>query len=159
MEPANGSLDRLDKELSGYRAWPRVEPSPVSAMAVAIGVLVLLLAYALPWTGSTSGWDVLFGGGELGVLPRLFTITSLLFGVLGSATALMTRLWAVGWACALGGGFSVVNGLWAIWSRQTAPSGAPGPGIGLVLAVFAMAVLTLMWVRIAWSRPGGRANG
>jgi hypothetical protein len=53
----------------------------------------------------------------------------------------------------------VVNGLWAVWSRQTAPHGAPGPGIGLVLAVLAMALLALMWVRLAWSRPGGRAHG
>jgi hypothetical protein len=71
----------------------------------------------------------------------------------------MTRLWAIGWVCALGCGFSVVNGLWAVWSRQTAPSGGSGPGIGLLLAVLAMALLTLMWVRLAWSRPGGRANG
>ncbi|WP_037064302.1 hypothetical protein [Pseudonocardia acaciae] len=157
MEPANGSLDRLDKELSGFRSWPRVEPG-VSAMVVAVGVLVLLGGYALPWAGSTSGWNVLVGSGQLGVLPRLFVITSVLFGVLGSTLGLMTRLWAVGWACALGGGFSVVNGLWAVWSRQTAP-GAPGPGVGLVLAVLAMALLTLMWVRIAWTRPGGREHG
>jgi hypothetical protein len=53
----------------------------------------------------------------------------------------------------------VVNGLWAVWSRQTAPAGSPGPGIGLLLCVLAMALLALMWVRLAWSRPGGRANG
>lgn len=158
MDPANRSLDRLDRELSGFRTWPRVEPG-LSAMVVAVGVLVLLLAYALPWAGSTSGWNVLVSGGQLGLLPRLFVITSVLFGVLGSTLGLMTRLWAVGWACALGGGFSVVNGLWAIWSRQTAPGGGAGPGVGLVLAELAMVLLTLMWVRIAWTRPGGRANG
>jgi hypothetical protein len=151
-------LDRLDRELSGYRSWPRIDPGP-SAMVVSIGVLVLLVACALPWTGSISGWNVLLGAGNLGVLPRLFAITALLFGVVGSSAAILTRLWAIGWACALGCGFSVVNGLWAIWSRNTAPNGAPGPAIGLILAVLCMAVLAMMWVRLAWSRPGGRADG
>jgi hypothetical protein len=102
---------------------------------------------------------VLLGDGQLGILPRLFSITSLLFGVIGSTSAILTRLWAIGWACALGCGFSVVNGLWAVWSRNTAPNGAPGPGIGLILAVLCMALLAMMWVRLAWSRPGGRADG
>lgn len=152
------SLDRLDRELSGFRSWPRVDPG-ATAMAVSVGVLVLLGAYALPWTGSVSGWGVLTGAGHLGLLPRLFVVTSALFGVIGSTAGLLSRLWAIGWVCALGGGFSVVHGMWAIWSRQTAPAGSPGPGIGLVLAVLAMVVITGAWVRIAWSRPGGRANG
>ncbi|WP_037081440.1 hypothetical protein [Pseudonocardia spinosispora] len=151
-------LDQLDKEMSGMRSWPRFDPG-VGAVVVAVGVLVLLGSYILPWTGSTSGWEVLLGAGHLGILPRLFGITSVLFGVIGSSAALMSRLWGIGWACALGGGFSVVNGLWAVWSRQTAPGGGTGPGIGMVLALLAMVLLTLLWVRIAWSRPGGRADG
>jgi hypothetical protein len=158
MSSSPDGLDRLDKELSGFRSWPRIDPGP-SAMFVSIGVLLVLVAHALPWTGPASGWTVLLGDAQLGVLPRLFAITSLLFGVLGSTTGILTRLWGVGWACALGCGFSVVNGLWAVWSRQTAPAGSPGPGIGLLLCVLAMALLALMWVRLAWSRPGGRANG
>ncbi|HTF46129.1 MAG TPA: hypothetical protein VK735_01645 [Pseudonocardia sp.] len=158
MSSTPDGLDRLDKELSGFRSWPRIDPGP-SAMVVSIGVLLVLVAHALPWTGSASGWNVLLGDAQLGLLPRLFSITSLLFGVLGSTTGILTRLWGIGWTCALGCGFSVVNGLWAIWSRQTAPAGSPGPGIGLLLAVLAMALLALMWVRLAWSRPGGRANG
>ena len=93
------------------------------------------------------------------MLLRFFAVTAVALGVLGSVTALLSRLWALGWACALGCGFSVVTGVWAVWSRQTAPSGAPGPGVGLVLALVAMLVLTVLWVRIVWSRPGGRANG
>jgi len=158
MSSTPDGLNRLDRELSGYRAWPRIDLGP-SAMVVSIGVLLVLVADALPWTGSVSGWNVLLGAAQLGMLPRLFAVTSLLFGVVGSTTAIVTRLWGVGWACALGCGFSVVNGLWAVWSRQTAPSGAPGPGVGLVLALLAMALLALMWVRLAWSRPGGRAHG
>lgn len=158
MDPMPDDLAHLERQLSGSVRWPRLEFGP-SAVLVAVGVLVLLLAFALPWTGSTGGWQVLLGAGQLGLLPKLFTVTSLLFGVVGSTVALTSRLWAVGWLCALGGGFSVVNGIWAVWSRQTASGGGAGPGIGLVLAVLAMAVLTLMWVRLAWSRPGGRANG
>jgi hypothetical protein len=162
MDPTPDGLDRLDRELSGPRSWPRIDPG-VAAMGVAIGVLVLLGAVALPWVGPTTGWAMLTGSGPvvpgLGVLPRLFAVTALLFGVAGSVTALLTRLWAVGWACALGGGFSVVNGFWAVWSRQTVHDGGPGPGLGMVLALLSMFVLTVLWVRIAWNRPGGRAAG
>ena len=66
----------------------------------------------------------------------------MLFGVLGSAVALAGRHWAAAWTCAVGCGFSVVNGVWAIWSRQVnVPHGGTGPGVGLVLAVVAMVVL------------------
>jgi hypothetical protein len=151
-------LSRLERQLSGSAMWPRIDPGP-SGLVVSIGVLLVLVAHALPWAGSTTGWMVLLGAGQLGALPRLFAVTSLLFGVVASTTGLLTRLWAVGWACALGCGFSVVNGVWAVWSRQTAPHGAPGPGAGLLLAVLTMALLALMWVRLTWSRPGGRAHG
>lgn len=158
MESMPDDLARLDHELTEPRGLPRLDPGP-AALAVAVGVLVLLAAYALPWTGSTRGWLVLSGHGDLGKLPQLFTVTALLFGVLGSAAALMTRRWPIAWACALGGGFSVVNGVWAVWSRQTAPGASAGPGPGLLIALLAMVFLTVMWVRLAWSRPGGRANG
>jgi hypothetical protein len=158
MEPMSDDLARLDQQLSEPSGLPRLDLGP-AAVAVAVGVLALLMAYVLPWSGPTNGWSVLSGHGSLGKLPQLFTITSLLFGVLGSAAALMTRRWPIAWACALGGGFSVVNGVWAVWSRQTVPGGSAGPGAGMLIAVLAMVFLTIMWVRLAWSRPGGRANG
>lgn len=151
-------VDAPGRPETGPGAWPRIDPGP-AAMVVALGVMVVLLGHALPWTGSASGWNVLLGSGQLGMLPRVFAVTSLLFGVAGSTAAILTRLWAIGWACALGCGFSVVNGLWAVWSRQTAPAGAPGPGFGLILVLLGMAFLALMWVRLAWSRPGGRQDG
>jgi hypothetical protein len=159
MESSPEDLTELERQLSGPDTrWPRVEYGP-SVMVVAVGVLVLLGAIALPWSsGGPGGWTVLLGEGHIGALPRLFTITALLFGVVVSTLALTTRLWAVAWLGALGGGFSVVNGLWAVWSRQTSPTGG-GPGIGMILAVLAMVVITMTWVRIAWSRPGGRADG
>jgi hypothetical protein len=162
MDPMPESLARLDKELSGIRSWPRLDPG-LGTVVIAVAVMLLLGAIALPWVGTTSGWTMLITGGPpmrgFRGLPRLFAGTAVFFGVLGSTTALMTRLWALGWACALGCGFSVVNGLWAIWSRQTAPSGTPGPGLGLILTLLTMIMLSILWVRLAWTRPGGRAAG
>jgi hypothetical protein len=130
----------------------RVDPGS-TALPVAVGVLMVLVSLMLPWSGDTAGWEILAGVANLGPLPRLFTITALLFGVLGSAVALAGRRWAAAWTCAVGSGFSVVNGVWAIWSRQVnVPQGGTGPGIGLVLAVVAMVVLAASWVKISTRR-------
>jgi hypothetical protein len=118
-----------------------------------VAVLVLVGALMLPWTGGVPGWQVLAGVANFGALPRLFTFTAIGFGLLGSAVALATRLWAASFVCAVGSGFSVVNGVWAIWSRQVnVPHGGSGPGIGLVLAVLAMVALTACWVRVTARR-------
>lgn len=141
-----------DAEFAGMtrRMERRTDPGP-TALTVAIGVLVLLATLALPWTGSTAGWEVLAGiDPELGLLPRLFAFTALGFGVVGSALALSTRWWALAWVCAVGCGFSVVDGVWAIWSRQTVDG--PGPGFGMVLATVAAFVLATQWFRLAFSR-------
>lgn len=144
-----------DAEFAGMtrRMERRTDPGS-TALTVAVGVLVLLGSLALPWTGSTAGWEVLAGlDPELGLLPRLFAFTALGFGVVGSALALSTRWWALAWVCAVGCGFSVVDGVWAIWSRQTGvPDGGTGPGFGLVLAVLTVLVLAASWVRIALRR-------
>jgi hypothetical protein len=130
----------------------RVEPGS-TALPVAVLVLVALGSLVLPWTGGVPGWQVLAGVADFGLLPRLFTFTAVGFGVLGSAVALGTRFWAAAFVCAVGSGFSVVNGVWAIWSRQVnVPQGGSGPGIGLVVAVLAMVALTACWVRITARR-------
>ena len=50
------------------------------------------------------------------------------------------------------GGFgATVDGILAIWSRQSAP-GHSGPGIGLVIAEVAMVAIAGQWLRTAWSR-------
>jgi hypothetical protein len=73
--------------------------------------------------------------------------------VLGSAVALAGRRWAVAFGCAAGCGFSVINGVWAVWSRQVGVlHGASGPGVGLAVALVTMAVLAGCWVRIAVRR-------
>lgn len=145
----------LDSELAGIARGieRRTDPGP-TALTVAVAVLVLLGTLALSYTGAVRGWEVLAGlAPDLGPLPRLFAFTALGFGVVGSALALATRWWALAWVCAVGCGFSVVDGVWAIWSRQTVvPDGGTGPGIGLVLAVVTVLVLAVSWVRIALRR-------
>ena len=148
-------LAALDKELAGVtrRVERRTDPSPSAALVVAVAMLSLLGGLLLPWSGPALGWQVLAGVASIGPLPRLFTFTSLGFGLVISALALGTRWWGLAWLAAFGCGFSVVHGVWAIWSRQTGvPTGGTGPGIGLLLAVVAMLVLAVSWVRIALRR-------
>lgn len=151
------ALSELDAELAAAerRAVSRLDPG-FGALVVACAVMLLLVATGLPWTGPTRGWEIMAGGGP-GLLPRLFADTAIGFGVLGSASALLTRRWALAWVCALGCAFSVFTGVLAIWSRQTGlgPGTAPGPGpgAGLVLAVLSVLLLAVLWVRLAWSRP------
>ena len=110
----------------------------------------MLVSLVLPWTGGVPGWQILAGVENFGLLPRLFTVTAVLFGVLGSAVALAGRHWAAAWTAPWAAGSRSCHGVWAIWSRQVnVPHGGTGPGIGLVLAVIAMVVLTVSWVKIA----------
>lgn len=145
----------LDAEMRGIarNIERRTDPGR-TALTVAVAVLVLLVSLALPWTGPVFGWQVLAGlAPDLGLLPRLFTFTSIGIGVVGSALALSTRWWALAWTCAVGSGISVVTGIWAVWSRQTVVlDGGTGPHIGMVLAVITMVVLAGSWSRIALRR-------
>lgn len=149
LEALRAEIDSVERSMVR-----RLEPG-WWAMVVAVAVFVLLVADLLPWIGADSGWQVLLGqtdpANRPGVLPRLFVGSSLLFGVLASTAALAARRWALAWACALGCAFSVVHGVWAVWSRQT--SGETGPGPGMVLAVLTMVVLAIQWIRLAWARP------
>lgn len=134
-------------------ALRRVDPG-VRAAVIAGAIMVLLLAITLPWVGDASGWDVLRGTANpvdrVGLLPRMFGGVALGLGVGLSMLALVTRRWGLVWASALGCTYCALDGVWAIWSRQTVHG--PGPGIGLVLAVLAMAVLAVQWLRVALSR-------
>lgn len=148
-------LAPLEAELAGMeqRVARRIDPGP-TAMTVAVAVLALIGSLLLPWTAGASGWEILAGVERFGILPRLFAVTALTFGVVGSALALATRWWTLAWACAVGCGFSVVHGMWAIWSRQIGllEGTSGGAQFGLVLAVVAVLVLALAWVRIALRR-------
>ncbi|HET9255400.1 MAG TPA: hypothetical protein VFO16_09390 [Pseudonocardiaceae bacterium] len=135
------------------RALRRVDPGARAAV-ISGAIMVLLLAVTLPWVGEASGWVVLTGSANpadrVGLLPRMFGVLALGLGVGLSALALVTRRWGLVWASALGCAYCVLDGVWAIWSRQTGHG--PGPGIGLVLAVLAMVVLAAQWVRLAVAR-------
>jgi hypothetical protein len=125
------------------------------AMVIAVAVFVLIVGWVLPWMSGATGYDVLLGigpgaVGKASMVPRLFAGTSLAFGVLASALALTTRLWALAWVGALGGWFASVDGVLAIWSRQSSHGDL---GVGLVIAWVAMVVIASQWFRIAWSRP------
>ncbi len=134
-------------------ALRRVDPGARSAV-IAGAIMVLLVTFTLPWVGDATGWDVLSGTtnpiDKVGVLPRMFGGAALGSGIGLSMLALVTRRWGLVWASALGCTYCVLDGVWAIWSRQTG-HGA-GPGIGLVLAVLAIAMLAVQWLRLALSR-------
>jgi hypothetical protein len=66
--------------------------------------------------------------------------------------ALMTRRWALSWVALAGSAIASVAGLLAVWSRQTAPAGHPGPGLGLIVAWITVILLTFHWARLVWSR-------
>ena len=51
-----------------------------------------------------------------------------------------------------GSGLASAIGMLAVWSRQTATHGHPGPGIGLVLGWITVILLTFHWARVVWTR-------
>lgn len=147
-----GEDDQLRAEINevGRRASRTVELGG-RALVIAVAVFVLLVGLVLPWMNGSSGLEVLIGHetGKASMVPRLFSLTSVLFGVVTSALALITRRWVLAWAGAAGGWFASVDGLLAIWSRQ---SSGNAPGIGLIIAVVAMVAISIQWFRTAASR-------
>lgn len=153
-EPVPEELHALDNELrSAEKAFQRRTDPGATALLISVAMMLLLVGMLLPWVGYAPGWYMLAGIEQHGPLVRLFTFTGLGFGLVCSALALATRLWALAWLCAVGGGIASINGLWALWTRQVAvPLGEPGPGIGMVLAVVAIVLLAANWARIALRR-------
>ncbi|WP_409434403.1 hypothetical protein [Mycobacterium sp. SMC-14] len=147
---------RADIEAAERRVAGEIDPGG-RGLVVAICVFVLLGSFLLPHTGSVRGWDVLFPGEgtdeALVTLPsQLFMWLALVFGVGFSLLALLTRRWAVAWVALAGSAVASAVGLLAVWSRQTAVQGHPGPGVGLILAWITLIVLTFHWARVVWSR-------
>lgn len=144
-------LSRAEREMSR-----RIDPGG-RALVITGVMLVLVLTAILPWVGGASGWQVIAGqvdpALEIGLLPRLFSINAIVAGVLLGALALVTRRWALSWVTAMACSVVTVEGVIAIWSRQTVPQDQAGPSVGLVLAVISIALLASQWLRIAWSRP------
>jgi hypothetical protein len=142
-------IDRVERDAA------RTFELGARAMVISVAVFVLIVGWVLPWMAGATGYEVLLGigpgaTGKASMVPKLFAGTSLLFGVLASALALTTRRWVFAWASALGGWFASVDGVLAIWSRQSSHGDL---GIGLVIACVAMVAIASQWFRIAWSRP------
>ncbi len=144
---------RIDAEIDpGFRA-----------VVVAVLVLLLLLSFALPHTGGANGFDVLFGNDaaqdESIALPsRIFVLFVTVFAVVMSVLALVTRIWALAWVAVAGCAIASVYGMFAIWTRQTLPEGAPGsgPGLGLVLGWLLVLALTFHWLKAVWSKTNAQ---
>ncbi|WP_372507713.1 MULTISPECIES: Rv2732c family membrane protein [Mycolicibacterium] len=151
FEAYRAELEKAERKVAG-----EIQPG-ARAMVVAILVFVLLVSLILPHTGGARGVDVLMGDSKalsVGIaLPsRLFTWFALVFGVGFSMLALTTRRWFLAWIALAGSALSSALGLLAVWSRQTAVHGHPGPGIGLLLGWLAVILLTFHWARVVWTR-------
>ncbi|MDF2822895.1 MAG: rane protein [Mycobacterium sp.] len=147
---------KADIDAAERKVGSEIEPG-ARALVVAILVFVLLATFFLPHSGDARGVDVLLGtdaATQAGIsLPsRVFSWLAVVFGVGFSMLALMTRRWTLAWVASAGTAVSCVVGMLAIWSRQTAPDGFPGPGLGLVVAWLTVIVLAFHWVRVVWSR-------
>lgn len=155
--PDNGFEDyKNDIEAAERRVAGEIDPG-ARALVIAVGVFVLLVSFVLPHSGGARGLDALIGGDAAAAagitLPsRVFVWLALVFGVGFSMLALLTRRWALAWVALAGSTVATFLGLLAVWSRQTAPEQYPGPGLGLILAWIAVAVITFHWARAVWVR-------
>ena len=123
------------------------------AFAVTLAMLVLMVTMVLPWTGNALGWEILAGSRTFGVLPRLFTFTSLGFGLVHRVAGAGHAL--VGAGVAHGRGVRHLRRQRAVGDLVAADRRAHRrhrPGIGMVLAAVTMVVLTACWARIAGRR-------
>lgn len=155
-EPDSNAEDNMPTQLSmAERDIGRTFDPGARAFFIIGVMLVLVASWVLPWIGSATGWQVLVGRTdpalEVDLLARLFSINSTAAGILLGTLALTTRRWAVAFVAAMGCSIVALEGIMAIWSRQTVPQA--GPAIGLILAVICMFVLASQWLKIAWSRP------
>ncbi|MEI6698637.1 hypothetical protein [Mycolicibacterium sp.] len=147
---------RADLEAAERRVAGEIEPG-ARGFVVAILVFVLMVSFVLPHTGAARGIDVLMGddtaiGVGIALPSRVFSWLSLVFSVGFSMLALITRRWTLAWIALAGSAVASAIGMLAVWSRQTAPHGHPGPGIGLVVGWIAVILLTFHWLRLVWTR-------
>lgn len=147
---------KADLEAAERRVAGEIDPG-LRALVVAILVFVLLVSFLLPHTGAARGIDVLIGddtaiGVGIALPSRLFCWLALVFGVGFSMLALLTRRWTVAWVALAGSALGSAIGLLAVWSRQTATHGQPGPGIGLIIGWLTLLMLAFHWARVVWTR-------
>lgn len=164
MRAVNRSEDDFDAyraeiESAERRVASEIDPGP-RALVVAILVFVLLLTFVLPHTGHVRGLDVLTNdpvarAAAIALPSRVFCwVTLLTVGF--SMLALLSRRWVVAWLALAGSWLAGATGLLAVWSRQTASAGHPGPGLGLVIAWIAVLALAFHWARVVWTRTAAQ---
>ena len=151
FEAYKAELEAAERKVAG-----EIDPG-LRGVVVAVLVFVLLLSFALPHTGGARGFDVLLGDDKaisVGIaLPsRIFIWLALVFGVGFSMLALITRRWTLAWLALAGCSVGVPIGMLAVWSRQTAMHGNPGPGVGLVIGWITVFLLAFHWARVVWTR-------
>jgi len=153
-----GSFDayRAEIEAAERKVGREIDPGP-RALVVAILVFILLASFVLPHTGGARAVDVLLANDTahsvaISLPSRVFCWLALVFGVGFSALALLTRRWTLAWVALAGSWLASATGLLAVWSRQTAPTGQPGPGIGLIIGWIAVILLAFHWARVVWTR-------
>ena len=150
FEAYKAELEAAERRVAG-----EIEPGG-RALVVAVLVVVLVVSFILPHTGSARGVDVLMGndtaiGNGIALPSRLFCWFALVFGVGFSMLALITRRWALAWLALAGTTLAAALGMLAVWSRQTAV-GYPGPGAGLLLGWVTVLLLAFHWARVVWTR-------
>ncbi|MBO0853102.1 MAG: hypothetical protein J2P18_04970 [Nocardia sp.] len=154
FEQFHDDLEAVERKIAG-----EIDPGS-RAMLVAAAVFVLLLSLILPHAGHARGFDVVLydttaQAEHIGLPSRVFAWFTVVFGIVFSTLALITRRWALAWIAVAGSAIGSVFGVLSIWHRQTPGLGnyrGAGPGIGLILAVIAIIVLTFHWIRVVWSR-------
>lgn len=151
FEEFKGDIEAAERRVAG-----EIDPG-ARAVVIAVGVFVLLVSFLLPHTGDARGLDVLVGSETalregISLPSRVFVWLVLVFGVGFSMLALLTRRWVLAWVALAGSTVGTLLGLLAVWSRQTATDPYPGPGIGLILAWIAVAVVAFHWARAVWTR-------
>ncbi len=158
MSNKNGDFEAFRKEIDDAerRVAGEIEPG-ARALVVAILVFVLIVSFVLPHTGDARGFDALIGGpvaakAAITLPSRVFAWLAVVFGVGFSMLALLTRRWVLAWIALAGSAVASVAGMLAVWSRQTAGPGHPGPGVGLIIAWIAVILLTFHWARVVWTR-------
>ncbi|MGV0992829.1 MAG: hypothetical protein ACOYBX_02015 [Mycobacterium sp.] len=151
FEDYKAELEAAERRVAG-----EIDPG-LRGVVVAVLVFVLVVSLVLPHTGGARGVDILMGDARaisVGTrLPsRIFTWLMLVFGIGFSMLALLTRRWTVAWIALAGTTVAIPIGMLAIWTRQTATHGEPGPGIGLIIGWIAVILLAFHWARVVWTR-------